>query len=782
MKCIQCSHEMADGAKFCSACGSKQELNCGACRAALSPSVRFCPECGVKAGAAVYSGGTEASEVASIDLVPSPLGLAECPITIKKVSAEGPDGIGDLSITVKYEVTNGTDEDWEYLDVRSQLLTAAGHIVDESSNIEEQTVSAGEGAEFETSFWSLKAKLLGTNPERAHVIISAVACGLAQQKLGEIAIPVTPMETVPLKPGKLGDAVQFISGSLWKSEPDDDKECCVEVKLLLQNLTKLHLPQVRLIAEVTDKSDRDVTDAGGYGELRPGSLSVLSGSGNGKDKQFKGAKANLSIRAHYPVAAGMSQQQGMTVTASENSETNDASREPEIDDNGSRSMSEMVAVFETEIVWEFESKEAKSEFLLNPKMAFEFDPANSDNRGEGVIQQMDGILMFDLDDGNCSFTFIDEDESRLAVRGEVIFTPPFEEGLEDERFDEWASDEGGWCSCYVKPANHDVEIVDDGGPRLYLRPLGGDISRQAGSGDGETFEAWIKWGYSNDDVEEDHLPPEFREAKRLWQEERIEEAGSLIAPFIRCVFISSNLNGEVTEILDVPDEVEATEVSVYGLDFSETNLPKVKASAKFVLQVTTPLTQERLNEWQEENDMLDNGVSFEWSIEGVDEDLDLCSWNHSGLGMQLAPPVFGRVRCGYEVVRGEYQFLDEETAAAFVESPVCTFDFGPSNVDDKEGLMRIFGTTEPEPKFADSKPKVEIKEIAYSKKDNPLVVIVSACIDMEFDALVSQDEFEDWANGEDSTWRYSGRICCDGEDGLLDSKREEYYFESPTAE
>ena len=314
MKCIQCGHELAGGAKFCPECGSKQELKCGACGAALNSDIKFCPECGAKTGATVGAGATAASEVAHIELAPSPLGLADCPITIKEVRAEGPNEEGDLSITVKYEVTNGTDEDWEYLDVRSQLLTAAGQLVDESSNTEEQTISAGESAEFETSFWGLKAKVLGANPEKAHVVITATACGFAQEKLGEITIPGTPMETVPLRACKVGDAVQLISGSLWKSEPDDDKDCRVEVKLLVQNLTTLCLPQVRLIAEVTDKSDRDVTDAGGSTELRPGSLCVLSGSGYGKDKQFKGAKANLSISAYFPVAVGASQHVGMVVT------------------------------------------------------------------------------------------------------------------------------------------------------------------------------------------------------------------------------------------------------------------------------------------------------------------------------------------------------------------------------------------------------------------------------------------------------------------------------------
>ena len=320
MNCVECGHEMGAGVKFCPECGAKQELKCGACGAALGSGVKFCPECGAKTGAVVGAGGTAAGVVSRIDLVPSPLGLPDCPVTFQEVSAEGPNEDNELRITVKYQITNDTEKDWEYFEVQTKLLSASGQIVEESNDTQEQAVSAGESADFESSFWGIKQAALGGNPEQAHIVVTATACGFAQQELGEVDIPETAYDPVALKPAKVGDVVQLVGGSLWKTPVDDDKECHVEVKALVQNLTSHYLPQVKVIAEVTDKSGREVTDAGGSGEIRPGALSAINGSGWEKEKKFKGAKAALSIRAYWPVATGMSQQQGMVITAGERNE------------------------------------------------------------------------------------------------------------------------------------------------------------------------------------------------------------------------------------------------------------------------------------------------------------------------------------------------------------------------------------------------------------------------------------------------------------------------------
>ena len=295
---------------------------CESCGAALKDGAKFCGSCGAK----VESSATAASSsvVNSIRLAALPAGLANCEINIKSVTAEGPDSDGDLSISITYEVTNKSDEDWEYLSVRTQLLNAAGQIVEDTQDTHEQSFDAGETEELQASFYRVKAKFLGENPEKAHLVINAVASTLIQQKLGQVDIPANAFEVTALKPTKLGESVHLISGSLWKTEPDDDKDCRVEVKALIQNLTDKSLPLVKITAEVKDKKGNEVADAGGSEEVRPGSIVTVSGSGYTKDKKLIGAKADLAVLVYTPVAAGVSQCQGVTVTGTANDDDEDS--------------------------------------------------------------------------------------------------------------------------------------------------------------------------------------------------------------------------------------------------------------------------------------------------------------------------------------------------------------------------------------------------------------------------------------------------------------------------
>ena len=54
---------------------------------------------------------------------------------------------------------------------------------------------------------------------------------------------------------------------------------------------------------------------------------------------------------------------------------------------------------------------------------------------------------------------------------------------------------------------------------------------------------------------------------------------------------------------------------------------------------------------------------------------------------------------------------------------------------------------------------------------------MSATVEMEFDTLVSSEKFKEWCTNDDSTWRYTGQIAPMGFDGLLDSSREEYFYD-----
>ena len=126
---------------------------------------------------------------------------------------------------------------------------------------------------------------------------------------------------------------------------------------------------------------------------------------------------------------------------------------------------------------------------------------------------------------------------------------------------------------------------------------------------------------------------------------------------------------------------------------------------------------------------------------------------------------------------GKYIFSSQAERDDFIKNPKFKFDFQPGNVDDKKGLIRIFrSTVNISPIYQDNAPKFIIAHLEKNE-GNDLGAIVSVKVEMAFEVQVGIEEFRDWVDSPDSTWRYSGRIECVGEDGLEDSDREEYEFD-----
>lgn len=132
-----------------------------------------------------------------------------------------------------------------------------------------------------------------------------------------------------------------------------------------------------------------------------------------------------------------------------------------------------------------------------------------------------------------------------------------------------------------------------------------------------------------------------------------------------------------------------------------------------------------------------------------------------------------RIKANYCVDEGEYEFETESDRDSFISNPIFNFDFAIDNVDDKDGVERVFGTLDVAPHFSSPSPKFNVTR-AEPSEDNEAVAIVSVEVEMFFDICISLADFLDWVEGEGDTWRYSGRIECVGEIGLINSEREEY--------
>ncbi len=278
MICDSCNRQLRDGAKFCGQCGAKTKL---------SPS-------------APVAGTSE----------------QKYELNTLSVNATGPDSDGDLSVEIKVSITNRSGSDWDQVNTRTQLISASGFIA-ETSDTHDLVIEDGATEEFEMNFYGVKARPFMANPELTKTIINVVACSATSKKLGEIILPETSFEVVKIEPFEINASVKLLSGGVWKTDPDDDKEVYVEAKWLVQNLTDTHIPEVKFIAEVVGKSGDEIGDAGGYKELRPDVSAMISGSTYSKEKKLKGAVVQLGARVMSPAATGSSQHIGMALSASD---------------------------------------------------------------------------------------------------------------------------------------------------------------------------------------------------------------------------------------------------------------------------------------------------------------------------------------------------------------------------------------------------------------------------------------------------------------------------------
>lgn len=578
---------------FCTSCGTQ-----------LKDTAKFCGGCGTR----VEASPTPApARPARIELAPLASGLAECRVEIIDVESDEPDDDGEVRLTVKYTVSNETDEDWEYIETRAQLLSAAGVVIDESLDTNEQTVSAGEMQEFEVGFWGVREQLLGSPLEQAGVILSVVACGGMQHSLGEFEVPSEPFSALGLPPGQMGDAIRMLGGALWKNAPDDDGDCSVTVKLLVQNLTAHSVPELKLLAPVTDRQGREVVEAGTSDVLRPGAVAVIAGSGYAREKKFADAKVEVGIRAYPALAAGICQRDdSLPATPSL-----PASFGPEVMRPYAKALSTSDEIGhlmyeDCEVFYVSLNRYARDryELVLDLRLREDFDDPNvwiylEDNERVDYAEQANKVL------------------KRLGAYEAL--------GLRNEMVDRcrFILDQDSVASATRSQAT-ESSAADDG--------TGGRTVRVYGNME------WFEVAEQPPGFED--LPEEFSEAYALWEQDPAANEDrilALLSPFVTALFLPSNISNW-EQIFGDPDasglpEYTARAVRLLGVDFEHTPIPSCSAEAIFDVVVTDGFDEvEDLLEWQENNDQFNSGIIFGWDVPRTDdtEDLDLKSGNHSG--------------------------------------------------------------------------------------------------------------------------------------------------------
>lgn len=486
MKCLKCDHEFMINAKFCPECGSKQEIKCSSCGGILEPNARFCIECGSKVVSNKDTEPASGSKVlTNIPLSKLPLDINYCQLLIQDVTAEGPDDDGDQCVTVKYTVTNDGSIDWGYINTHAQLLSADGQIIEESSDAREENVCAGDTLEQEIRFWRVKEKTLGHNPEKAHVLLSFTGSICQQISIGKIAIPETALTTIAIPTCEIDGLIKLVNGSVLKHEADSDNDSRIEVKALIQNLTSQQLPEVRIVAKVTDKHGRELFEADGYDEFRPGSIAVVSGGGYEKANKLLGATIEFSLRAYLPSSQILIQSQGMTIIRP------DANLRDESDEENDFSSDEHIlgksAAFEWEMrrgvinIDDIENKETrealesslslakkgklKEAIRALPEMTFEFSFHNLDSDPSEYFSDTDGIV-FDIEPGNPKHKLeLEVIDGQLLLNASIIFDLQVRSDVDINQASDWLDKSDGYQAGFLSGG---WSYHDDNGGRLSV--------------------------------------------------------------------------------------------------------------------------------------------------------------------------------------------------------------------------------------------------------------------------------------------------------------------------
>ena len=437
---------------------------CEACNKQIRDGAKFCGQCGAK---------TKVSAAASIT------GSSEPRYELKtlSVNATGPDSDGDLSVEIKVAITNRSGAGWDQVNTHTQLISASGFI-EETSDSHDLVVEDGETEEFEVNFYGVKARPFLANPELTKTIINVVACSASSKKLGDVLLPETSFDVVKVEPTDISDTVKLLSGGVWRTDPDDDKDVRVEARWLVQNLTDTHLPEVRFTAEVVGKSGAEIGDAGGYEELRPGVSAVINGSTYSKEKKLKGALVQMVARVMSPTAGGSSVHIGMELSASDDDSDHHHDEDHAHDDSSDFDLdkqTEATLSGSVSFEWKMENGEinmddvedvdvraalalalglAKKEKFEDavkalPSINFEYSFGNLDSDCSDYFGEPQDISFdLDLSDPKHSVS-VGVSDGKLIISIAVVFEIPVHGNAAADELNEWLSDNGGYAAGFA---------------------------------------------------------------------------------------------------------------------------------------------------------------------------------------------------------------------------------------------------------------------------------------------------------------------------------------------
>ena len=317
IKCIKCDSDISESAKFCSSCGAKVERRCTSCSATFPLAAKFCAECGTPVDT------TEASiHRTDIDIATS-LKSVSLEVEVNSVVARGPDTQNEFCFEINASAKNqGLDTVYFFL-VNTQVFNSSGLVIADNRDSYDQDILPGDLFEFETSIWSVKSELLGTDPEGAVVVISVMTATGEKSEIFKGKLNGKEYDVLPVTIESSSNPL-VVAGSYWESKPDDDQDVYVESRILVQNQTSDYFPQAKLYMELFSNTGELINESENDIEVVAGGVASIGLSSMAQKNDLKGGSLKLFLRSNKFVGLGYAKSQYVSIAASDN-EDNDLS-------------------------------------------------------------------------------------------------------------------------------------------------------------------------------------------------------------------------------------------------------------------------------------------------------------------------------------------------------------------------------------------------------------------------------------------------------------------------
>jgi hypothetical protein len=152
----------------------------------------------------------------------------------------------------------------------------------------------------------------------------------------------------------------------------------------------------------------------------------------------------------------------------------------------------------------------------------------------------------------------------------------------------------------------------------------------------------MEWFDIAEEPEIEDLPENFKKALDI-KGSSAQKIIDLLKPYIASWFVPFAINNYEDLFLEEGlSETPALLINVVGMEYTSNSIiPLVKCEAQYIVEVTEffndEFNKDALQDWQERNGSIYDGLSFYWNIERNEntEDLDFTYGSHNGLDFTI---------------------------------------------------------------------------------------------------------------------------------------------------